>query len=163
MTRFPGAPEPKGIGSPYIESLTGYLQRISNEHAVPPSTVFVDELLPVFQDQGFYEGQNRDTLRVHARTMNGAGDHAKIGVEVMAGLTGRNNLVKLSLLTVADVTKVASRGIVARGKRWCPSCWAADGGPEDRYERKLWTLSVVEACAVHGVALMSRCPGCGLA
>lgn len=163
MTRFPGAPEPKGIGSPYVESLTGYLQRVSNEHLIPPSSVFLEEVLPVFAEQGLYRGRAREIVRLHARTMNGAGRYARTGVEAMASLTGRNDLATLSFLTVADVVKVAGRGIVARGKRWCPCCWTADGHLEERYERKLWNLSVVEACTIHGVALMNRCLGCGLA
>ena len=163
MTRFPGAPEPKGLGTPQVESLTGYLQRVSNEHLIPPSSVFLEEVLPVFLEKGLYRGRDRDIVRLHARTMNGAGDHARTGVEAMATLTGRRDLATLSFLTVADVAKVASRGIVARGKRWCPCCWTADGQLEERYERKVWNLSVVEACAIHGVALMNRCSGCGLA
>ena len=162
MTRFPNAPAPKGAGSRHVESLTGYVQRIANAHALPPSTFFVGELLPIFRDQGLYRGHDRDIVRHHARAMNGAGVHARTAVEAMAGFTGREDLTALSFLTVADVGKIASRGIVARGKRWCPRCWADDGRPEDRYERKVWTLSVVEACAVHSVALMGRCSECGL-
>ena len=162
MTRFRRAPQPKGIGAPYLESLTGYLQRVANAHAIPPSKVFVDELLPVFRARELYPESHHDILRRHARTMNGAGDHALIGVEAMAGLTGRHDLATLSCLTAADVARIASDGIVARGKRWCPCCWTADGHPADRYERKLWALSVVDACAIHRVALMERCPACGL-
>ena len=162
MTRFPGAPEPKGIGTPQVESLTGYLQRVANAHALPPSTVFVDELLPVFRDRDLYRGHDRDIVRHHARAMNGAGEHARAAVETLSELTGRGDLASLSFLTVADVGTIASKGIVARGKRWCPHCWADDGNPEDRYERKLWNLSVVDACAAHRVALLERCPGCGL-
>ena len=73
MTRFPGAPEPKGLGTPHVESLTGYLQRVANAHALPPSNVFVDELLPVFRDRDLYRGHDRDIVRHHARAMNGAG------------------------------------------------------------------------------------------
>ena len=94
MTQFPGAPEPKGIGSLYVESLTGYLQRASNEQLIPPSRVFLEDVLPVFAEQRLYWGRDRDSVRLHARTMNGAGDHARTGVEAMAGLTGRTDLAR---------------------------------------------------------------------
>ena len=51
---------------------------------------------------------------------------------------------------------------MAEHARWCARCWEDDarsGSP--RYVRKLWILSVVDACPEHRVLLFDRCACCG--
>lgn len=64
-------------------------------------------------------------------------------------------------MTVGELQLVHRKELVSGGKRWCCACWRSDGDPGVRYERKIWGLSVVEACPVHGTALIQRCFACG--
>ena len=93
--------------------------------------------------------------------MNGAGQAARLAVDRMTVLTGRHDLSECSLLTVGDLKLLHRKELVVEGKRWCCSCWRSDGDMGARYERKLWGLSVVEACPIHGTALVQRCFACG--
>ena len=153
--------EPLGKRTPYVESLSGYLQRVANVYAIQPADLLEMYVLPVLREQGLWKSRLGDVLRRHAYAMNGAGQIARISVGRMSALTARDDLSECSFLTVADLELIHSNDLVAERKRWCSRCWRADGEPGLRYERKLWALSVVEACPVHDVALTQRCFACG--
>ncbi len=158
--RFPGV-DPLGRGTPHVESLTGYLQRLANAYAIPPATLFEKSVYPALREQGLWRSRLGDVLRRHAYALNGADETARAGVRELSRLTGRLDLSECSFLALADYELIRRKEVVAEGRRWCPACWRADGAPGARYERKLWGLALVEACPVHGTALVGRCVTCG--
>ena len=158
--RFGGV-TPLGQGTPYVESLTGYLQRLANTYEIPTATLFGRAVYPALQARGLWRSRLSDVLRRHAYALNGADEVARLGVDRLETLAGRNDLADCSFLTLGDLELIRRAEVVADGKRWCPACWRADGPPGGRYERKLWALAVVEACPVHGTALTERCFACG--
>ena len=158
--RFGGV-APLGQGTPYVESLTGYLQRLANTYEIPPATLFGRSVYPALQAHGLWRSRFSDVLRRHAYALNGADEVARLGLDRLTTLTGRTDLADCSFLTLGDFELVRRAEVVAEGKRWCAACWHADGAPGGRYERKLWGLAVVEACPVHGTALVERCVACG--
>ena len=147
-----------GKGTPYVESLSGYLQRLANAYENPPAKLFERSVFPALQEQKVWKSRLDDVLRRHAYALNGADEAARMGVDQLSKLTGRTDLSECAFLALADLKLIRRKEVVVEGKRWCSDCWRADGA---RYERKLWGLAVVEACPVHGTALIERCFACG--
>ena len=152
--------EPLGLGSPFVESLTGFLQRVANEHTYPPSLVFVLYLIPHLRAHGYWKCRLSEVLRMHAHSMNGAGKVTDVALAKAKEITGRSDLAQLSTANMRKLN-LEERGLLDRRKRWCPECWREDDESNGRYERKLWALSVVEVCPVHRTELVERCFGCG--
>ena len=153
---------PLGLTTPYIESLTGYVQRLANEHHVPPALLFRNTIVPVVRRELQWKRPLSVMLRQHARAIDGSTQPAQLAADCMSRSTGRNDLARCTLLGLTVMNLVQPDGLLSGYKRWCPSCWHDDtAAGRSRYERKLWTLSVVDACAVHSVLLVNRCPTCG--
>lgn len=158
--RFPGV-EPSGLGTPYIESLTGYLQRLANEYVVPPARLFHDEVVPAVREHGLWTGKPADLLHRQSRGMDGAERVAEHVVDVVSRLTGRTDLGRCTFLGFMTLDVFHNGVVLMRQKRWCPYCWEDDASGAGPYERKLWALSVVDVCPIHSVVLVDRCYVCG--
>ena len=158
--RFPGV-EPCGLGTPYVESLTGYVQRLASEYVIPPARLFHDEIVPVLRENGLWTGKRPDLLNRRSRGMDGAESAADHAVDAVARLTGRSDLRRCTYLQMMTLDVFHKAVALERQKRWCPSCWVDDASKHGPYERKLWSLSVVDACPIHSTVLMDRCYTCG--
>lgn len=84
--------EPRGKGTPFVESLSGYLQHVANLYEIPPATLFQEDVLPVLREQGLWKARPGDVLKRHSYAMNGAGLAARMTVERLSTLTGRRDL-----------------------------------------------------------------------
>ena len=131
------------------------------EHAYPPSVVIEHYVLPIVRAHGYWKCRRSDVLRLRANSMNGAGPIAGIAVERAGDITGRDDLDQLSLLNLRKLQVFEEDGLLHPTKRWCSACWKKDDDRNGRYDRKLWTLSVVEVCPSHRTVLVERCFGCG--
>jgi len=149
--------EPCGIGTPQVESLTGYIARMAEAHCVLTATLISQEFASLSKPS-----QGRSYLHdMSSRTeaLNGTGRMAKNLVEMLEGLTLRNDLRFLTLLFWADV--LPKRGLLRRTRAWCPACyhqWRTKG--QAVYEPLLWTLQVVAICPDHQQHLVFQCPHC---
>ena len=139
---------PCALGTPYAESLTGYLQRLGNAVLIPPGA-----LLREFQSAAVLP----ESFFARPRAMDGARARAESSVAWLASVTGLSDLRRCTLLAFTDLGGLSADGFLVQHKRWCTLCWYEDTDP---YERKLWNLSVVDACPVHSALLMDRCPAC---
>ena len=144
---------PKGIGTAQVESLTSYVTRLADAHAVSPGTLTRQEIFP-----------SLPTSPKHFRcatlhSLNGLGPYFMQWVMALQELTSRNDLESLTLLPWRSV--FAADGILRRHRTWCPRCYeerrSQDGGV---YDSLLWALASVTACPVHEVLLEERCPCC---
>ena len=162
--------EPIGVGTPGVESLTGYLQRVANEHVVPPVIVLRDVVVPYVRSRAAWPGTGHQMWESRARDMDGFGKVAWLAVEILSEATGRDDLESCTHRGLLSWKIADEDSLLVRRKRWCLSCWQEDDkqhsqkgkrGGSGRYERKLWTLSVVDACPVHSELLMDRCVECG--
>lgn len=160
VPRFPGV-EPRGLGTPYVESLTGYLQRLANEYVVPPARLFLDEIVPVVRKHGLWTGERADLLIRQSRAMDGAETAARRAVDAVSRLSGRSDLGRCTYLEFMSLNVRHNGVVLVRQKRWCPCCWAEDASQHGPYERKLWSLSVVDTCPIHSTVLVDRCFSCG--
>lgn len=152
--------EPIGLGTPYVESLTGYVARLAEVHSVRTRKLVVHEVLPLLGrahlskrvDSSLSAFWSRD-----ARALNGTRTLAHDWVQALKTLTLRNDLQWLTLLTWADV--LTTRGLLRPNRAWCSDCYQEwREARQVVYEPLLWTLKVITACPRHRRRLLTRCP-----
>jgi DNA-binding XRE family transcriptional regulator len=145
--------EPIGIGSPYVESLTGYISRLADAHTVYPSTLLSRELAKTPRQPAYKSGLDRSSA------LNGLINMAANWVSALESLTLCNDLRFLTMLTWAEVLPAV--GLTRKWKAWCPACFEErrmTGQP--LYDPLLWTLQVVKVCPYHRQYLQLECPHC---
>ena len=158
--------EPIGIGTPYVESLTSYISRLAEVHAVTVSDLVGYVLAKCAPCDGpIVSARARDYRMgsgfhpgIHA--INGLAEDARrwiAAAETATGLTG------LRFLTLTPLKQAFCKQSLFRNvQAWCPACfavWRRDGLP--CYLPLAWNLGMVEVCAKHGRPLEHTCPGCG--
>jgi hypothetical protein len=143
--------QPIGIGTPLVESLSGYVIRLAASHAVRVSDLIEHEL-------------RADIRYFHApagipSAVNGVGESAEHWVSTVEKFTLVDNL---RLLTLLPFTSVFHTPHLMRGERaWCPRCYEASKQKGQAvYEQLLWCLQPVEVCPVHEIRLATSCPAC---
>ncbi len=151
---------PVAVGTPEVECLTGYLQRLANAWTLPPVAVFQRWLVPALLTQKNWKDRITVLLERNAALMNGCREVAEISVRELSRLTRRQDLGHCTWIQFSKLEGLSSARLLAPGMRWCPQCWRSDGPPGHRYVRKLWTLSIVDACHIHGTRLHGRCHAC---
>ncbi|MDJ0531391.1 MAG: TniQ family protein [Xenococcaceae cyanobacterium MO_207.B15] len=153
--------EPIGIGTPYVESLTSYITRLSEAHSVTSSSLF-SQIIGYESKQTFIKNcssRNIGTLFKRSRFVNG---HGKIVQDIYQSLKKLTLQQNLDYLTVFRYSKVLStRKLFKQNKSWCPACyeqWRLSN--HTIYEPLLWTLEDVEICPHHYQPLQNSCPYC---
>ena len=151
----------------FVESLTGYISRLADAHAVSVGNLVGRELLLVSSKPrrpfGPFVPRDETTkshgFRGRACSANGWGESASRWVGALERATHQTNLRFLTLLPFEDVL---SRGGLFRPTRsWCPACyedWRCAGTIV--YEPLLWTIRSATVCLRHGCPLEEVCPYC---
>jgi hypothetical protein len=154
--------EPMSVGSPMVESLTGYIARLADAHSVSPATLVIREILPsvapseVHQDGKWVYKQLSSVFRASA-LLNGVSEGTQSWVLALEELTGRGDLRFLTLLTFSKV--LPPRSLLRRTRAWCPLCyqrWWQAGLVV--YEPLIWSMECVRVCGHHHLPLSHRCP-----
>ena len=149
--------QPIGIGTPQVESLTGYVARLAEAHCVQPGSLIAHEFTSLTsQPHGrSYLHQVSGCTEV----LNSTGQMASEFVRVLENLTLRHDLQYLTLLLWAKV--LPSKGLVRRTLAWCPICYEEwRSNRQIVYEPLLWKLSVISVCPRHQQKLLLLCPQC---
>ena len=143
--------QPIGSGTPFVESLTGYMIRLAASHAVRVSDLIEYEIqsgIPYYHAAAGL-----------SNTINGVRKSAQNWVSAIERFTLRDNLRALTLLLFAPVLDTVN--LMRRERAWCPWCYesrAAQG--QEIYEQLLWCLQSVEICPLHKVRLETSCSVC---
>ncbi|MEH2306981.1 TniQ family protein [Nostoc sp.] len=154
-------PQPVGFGTPYIESLTGYIARIAELHGVLPGVLMTREIAPLVNKLYFQNGANRGFREIFNRSqaLNGMGEMAADLVQVLQKLTIRDDLRFLTMLFWSDI--LTPRNLFRTKKAWCPICY------QERhqnglvvYEQLLCTINLITICPQHQKPLVDLCPHC---
>src|SRR6266568_5507760 len=104
--------EPIGIGTPEVESLSSYLNRLAQAHCVTVSALIAHELVPHVDTLASARARRapspsrevpRGLGQLLAPRIYGLGRTAATWVDGLEGLTGRRDLRFLTLLTWRDV------------------------------------------------------------
>jgi hypothetical protein len=151
---------PVGIGTPDVESLTGYIARLAAAHAVSVASLFARELLPrIGGSKSLTSFRNALHYAYGAHIFNGMGRPAEEFSALLETLTGCQGLRALTMLGCRGAI---SHHDVARSKRaWCSWCygeWHRDG--KIIYEPLLWTIPVSLVCLRHRRRFEEVCPHC---
>jgi len=159
--------EPIGVGTPLVESLSSYVVRLADSHAVSVGDLVGRELSRVapkpLTSCGRFMKENRASSHgFYARTcaISGFGKSSKRWIEALERATLRTTL---RFLTLSPFDGAFSRqGGVSRDTRvWCPKCFA-DWRNADAaiYEPLLWSIGIVTLCPCHLTPLVEECPHC---
>lgn len=142
------SPEPIGVGTGAVESMTSYIARLAERLRIP-----VSGLIAVLDDGGPILG-DADWLGARGHAANGCRDVAERAVAAVGRATLRPALAALTLRRFAGV--LPDWELLRPMLAWCPACLR-----EHRYEHLAWSLQIVRACVAHRVPLVTACPECG--
>lgn len=146
--------EPVGVGTPYVESLSGYVARVAQEHFLPIYALLrhLSPLVPTLFDM-------MTSLSPDIRAVNGSGVVASDLIWALEATTMRRDLVWTTMLPFVNVLPRA--GLIRARRAWCPICygtWHEKGRAV--YDPLLWALEAVTVCPIHKILLTSSCPDC---
>lgn len=143
--------EPVGIGTPMVESLTSYVIRLADSHAVRVGDLITRELTPLV---GWMTG----TTNIRY-SLDGVGKTAQRCVEVLGKLTSIKTLQYLTMLPFSLLFPAPR--LVRSMRAWCPQCYSdmRERG-QTIWDPLLWSLRSVEACTQHNRLLETKCPFC---
>lgn len=158
---------PLGCGTPWVESLSGYLIRLSCEHILRVGDLIGKALSLVESPYGNLLSpaklRRAATSSHHGFTqynyamngVDGIGERVVYALEAATGIRGLRGLTFL-------VYRPMLRGFLFhKQRRWCPVCletWRISNAL--LYEPLFWTCACAMTCPEHGCALASTCPKC---
>jgi AraC-like DNA-binding protein len=156
--------EPMGLGSAYVESLTGYIARLAEAHDVSTGALMSRELLPRVREASSHcaykaSAQPCSTFVYQSHVLNGVRECSESFVRVLESLTGFRSLRGLTLLAWKEV--ISNRNVLKSIRAWCPCCFEEWRCSSLRvYEPLLWSIGSVSYCPLHLRALEESCPHC---
>ena len=142
------APAPEGIGTAFVESLSGYVIRLAEAHAVSTADLVHREL----------SRRTSPPLVFYSHGINGLGERATRWVETLESITCRSDLRYLTLLPLKEL--LPNRLLLRTRRAWCPECYQGMAVRGTVYEPLLWYLKPVEACPRHCRILATTCSHC---
>jgi transcriptional regulator with XRE-family HTH domain len=149
---------PIGSGTAYVESLSGYIARLSQEHCLLISD-FLD--VPCVANTRVKAVDRRTRRRLfHASSyqIDGSSVHSSLWVGSLEAATGLSNLRHHTILPFLDLS---SDSWLRAWKAWCPHCyqdWLQSGST--LYDPLLWSIKAVTACPIHQCAMVEKCAFC---
>lgn len=158
---------PIEAGTPFIESLTSYINRLARAYRINPRQLVAQEIIPSLG--GSYRLSLRQLgpfVRFEAMNINGTGNVAIDWTTTLERLTLRSDLLYLNIRLWAS--ELPMRGLMRATPAWCPQCyqeWLKDYLPV--YQPLLWMLQVVTICQKHQTVIASstlpidHCTRCG--
>jgi hypothetical protein len=150
---------PCGLGTPWVESLTGYITRLAEAHGVSTGILYAKEIAPLVGKGNIFTFRLAGTAGYPTHAINGLGVTAADFVRALESLTTRHDLRYLTLLPWQAVLPPSALG--RRVRAWCPAClgdWRATG--QTVYEPLLWRIHRVTVCPRHQQPLCQVCPHC---
>lgn len=150
--------EPIGVGTPLVESLTGYIGRLAREHNVTPYALIKFEIAPLIPDVYTIASDSNTGVRGHTAFNSSTLKAAKF-VEALERLTMTSGLRYLTLLPWGGVIQLV--GLFRSLKAWCPGCYSSqyDSGIPN-YDLLLWSFRSMRFCVEHDLTLADKCPYC---
>lgn len=151
---------PIGIGTPNCEGLLSLIVRTCRAHAVNPRRM-ITELFPLVEPD-IARLAKAPFFGKLAGTINGLGQYAELFVSAMEKLSGHENLRELTMLPWQDLFPHNGQGLLARQRRWCPTCLDRQESAGTHIPFPLaWSLEVYSVCPEHLCNLEEHCPHCG--
>jgi len=109
--------EPVGIGTTEVESFTGYISRLAQEHLVSPIILIKNSVSRLDQ---LPQVLSQNSLPATAATnLNGFGETCERLVEILRKATFREDLYYTTLLGWKN--RISYHGLLRKNLAWCPS------------------------------------------
>jgi hypothetical protein len=156
--------KPLGIGTPFVESLSGYVARLADAHGVSLGNLVGRELSTLVATplvHPFKTEIGSDPHGFHARTyaINSFGEAAKRWVEALQTGTMQDDLQFLTLLPFEHL--LWPLAIFRHCRAWCAACYEDSRSRGNViHESLLWALKMVTLCPRHRRPLEEVCPHC---
>ena len=141
---------PEGIGTAFVESLSGYVVRLAEAHAVSAGDLIRREL-------SRHTSSPLD-FPTHSQSINGLENRAARWVTAVEAATLRSDLRYLTLLPFKKLLPTSL--LLRKIRAWCPECYEEMAVTGTVYEPLLWCLRLVEACPRHRRLLVATCSRC---
>lgn len=158
---------PIGIGTPFVESLTGYVARLATVHAVSVADLvgrvlagFAPAHSPIISERARCVRAATSGFSPGIHTINGMGKDSTKWLHALEATTCRRDLRFLTLLPFREI--LPNRGLLFRTvQAWCPQCLTERRQKEgSAYLPLLWNLQLATICVVHSRPLVEICPYC---
>ncbi|MED3316392.1 TniQ family protein [Bacillus wiedmannii] len=151
---------PKRRDTPFVESLSSYLIRLAETHAVHFGDLLAYEIAPILGKQYLLNSIDRGGNRFYdgARTINGTEQNAKDMVTALERLTGTGNLEELTLSNFREIFPV--RGLIRKMLAWCPECLKEFMEKDSLYYPLIWCMTAYNVCTNHKIYLNEECSTC---
>lgn len=149
--------EPIGIGTTEIESFSGYISRLAQEHSFSPlvlirNSVAKLEQLPQILAQNSFPA-------TAAANLNGFSEISEKLVEIFRKATFRKDIQNTTLLVWKN--RISHHRLLRKNLAWCPSCFQEQLEANGIiYEKLIWAFEVVRICSTHQTNLCEVCPYC---
>ncbi|MFJ8459745.1 TniQ family protein [Lysinibacillus xylanilyticus] len=151
--------EPMYKDSIDVESLTSYIQRISEAHTIAVSSLVKHLIFPTIYSDDTQEYTDNKLYKSYYKSysINGFNQQASFILHALRKLTGRKDLDDLTWLKIAPLL---SQGDIKVSRHWCPACIYEQKNENIAYEKLIWSLNSVTLCLIHNCYLESICPFC---
>jgi AraC-like DNA-binding protein len=160
--------EPIGIGTAFVEGLTGYVSRLAAAHSVSVGDLVGRELgengpgsLPlVHPARRLAPGRRSSHCFMGASySLNGTGEATRLWIDVLQAKTCRTELRMLTLLPLEEI--FSETGLFRKRRAWCADCFRLWRRRDVLlYEPLLWSLRAATICPLHRRPLQEHCPWC---
>ena len=157
--------EPIGVGTAFVESLSGYVARLAEVHSLRVGDLVGRLLSRVRNPHGAIITPSAIAFRVGghgfracSNAVNGTSDRVMRWVHALESATSRRDLQWLTLLPFRNVLP---GHLFRRRRAWCAVCfdrWRATG--QTVYEPLLWAIAAASYCAIHARPLDDTCHHC---
>lgn len=151
--------EPMYNDSIDVESLTSYIQRISEAHSIHVSSLVKHLIFPTVYAEEAHGYGNNELYKVYynSYSINGFNQQALFFLYALKELTGRKDLEDLTWMKIGSLL---SQGDIKVSRHWCPVCIDEQKNEMVIYEKLIWSLKSVTICIKHNCYLESICPIC---
>lgn len=153
---FPLAP--MGRGTEFVESLSGYIARLSREHNLLISDFLDAPCLSTTEAREVDRRTRRRLFHASSYQIDGSSMHSSRWVAALEAATGVSGLRNH---TIIPLIGFSADSWLRAWKAWCPRCygdWRRFGNV--LYDPLLWSIKAVSVCPVHRCAMVERCPFC---
>jgi hypothetical protein len=150
--------DPIALGSPMVESLTGYLRRLAAAHEVSVLDFICheifNELFPATADRRM----RRHLFLASAYLLDGSFSHSPKWASKLEAGTLQNGLQFMTLLPFQGVIHDSW---LRRRRAWCPYClWKWKIGKTELSDPLIWSIRIVDVCPIDFQLITETCPHC---
>jgi hypothetical protein len=135
---------PIGVGTGMVESLWGYIVRLSSAHSVSFGDLWREVSVAAYIDL------------VQPPFVSLKGKRALSITAALERLTLRRDVAQTTLVAAEKNSEVVLK--TASVRAWCNTCLETD---EEPYDRLLWNVGLGCCCSIHKRPLRRHCPACG--